>query len=456
MWKESDTLEFKREPTENIGKSVVAFANHNGGTIMIGVSDDGTVSGLTDPDKAALQVMNAVRDGVKPDVTLFVQVKTKEVEGKTILLVEVARGASRPYWLVGKGLRPEGVFVRQGAASVPASEALIKKMIVESDGLEYERMRAMEQDLTFSAATRFFKQRQVPFTVKHHVSLGMTDQHAIFTNLAMLLSDQCKHSIKAAVFEGTTKSIFRTRREFEGSLLTQLEDVHSFLEQYNRLHAEIRGLYRVDRRDYPEEALREVLLNCLVHRDYSLGGSTLISVFDDRMEFLSNGGLVGGITLEDILNGMSLSRNERLAAVFYRLQLVEAYGTGVEKLMSAYADHPQKPAFHVTAHSFRIVLPNRNAISGNEGVLSVTEPTYDANVAGKSGSPREEMKRVWMEPREIVKREAFRVGYLSRLQVQALLGVSQTMAGRVLREMVEEGILERRGKGARTVYLPVE
>ena len=155
----------------------------------------------------------------------------------------------------------------------------------------------------------------------------------------MLLSDQCSHTIKAAVFEGGSKQVFKDRREFDGSLLKQLNDAYAYISQFNRVRSEFSGLYRNDFRDYPEEALREALLNALVHRDYSYSASTLISILDDRIEFVSVGDLSRRIYF-GYHAGISVTRNEWLANVFYRLELIEAYGTGVPKILQSYEGCP--------------------------------------------------------------------------------------------------------------------
>lgn len=463
MRKESETVEFKQVVSESLKKSIIAFANHKGGTLFIGLSDEGDVIGLDNPDEVALRIQNIIRDSIKPDLTQLINIKNEIMEGKAVIAVEVSRGSSRPYYLAQKGIRPEGVFVRQGASSVPASDAWIRQAIRETDGTTYEVMRSLHQELTFEASTRFFEQQVVPFEARHQIALGLRDIDGVQTNLGLLLSDQCPHTIKIAVFQGRSKSVFRERREFSGSLLGQLEETYRFLEQYNRLHAEIRGLYRVEQLDYPPEALREVLLNCLIHRDYGLGGSTLISIFDDRVEFLTNGGLVQGITLEDILNGLSLTRNERLALVFYRLKLVEAYGTGLEKVMAAYAMSQVKPTFHVTANSFRIVLPNRNDVpisataqEPSQTYLSST-PLWpqEASNSEQPVAQISDRRVVWISPEDKLFQEALKEGHISRKRAEQVLDVSQTMAGRVLHHMTETGLLKRVGKGMRTVYLPL-
>ena len=164
----------------------------------------------------------------------------------------------------------------------------------------------------------------------------------------MLLSDQCMHTIKVAVFQGPDQTIFKDRREFAGSLLQQMNEVYDFIDFRNQTRATVEKLLRIDIRDYPEIAVREALLNLLVHRDYSFSASALVSIYADRIEFVSIGGLMPGIELEDIMIGISVCRNQNLANVFYRLNLIEAYGTGMRKIMKAYEGMKEKPKLEVT------------------------------------------------------------------------------------------------------------
>lgn len=127
--RESDTIELKEAVTDVIKKEVIAFANSNGGTIYIGIADDGTFVGVDNADKSMQQVSNMIHDAIKPDVTLFVKYSLQEKYKKTIIVVQVQKGTHAPYYLVNKGIRPEGVFVRQGTSAVPASEKAIRRMI---------------------------------------------------------------------------------------------------------------------------------------------------------------------------------------------------------------------------------------------------------------------------------------------------------------------------------------
>lgn len=352
--RESATAEFKREFPPTIIKTIIAFANTHGGTIYIGVADDGSVGGVEDTDGTCRQITNSARDIIDPDIMMLLDFHLENIKDKTIIEVVVRKGASGPYYLKDKGPVPAGVFVHQGTSSVQASRAAIKRMIKETDGDIYEEELSRNQNLTFLEADK-----AVPFGENQKVSLGIK-KHDGYTNLALLLSDQNPHTVKVAVFEGMNKERFKDRKEFSGSLLKQLEDVEYFINLFNRVPAEIVGLYRIDSPDYDSLVIREVLLNALGHRDYSLSGYVHVNIYDDRLEVVSLGGLFGGIQREDVLLGVSSHRNSKLVNVLYRLELIEAYGTGIPKIMEGYKNFRTQPDIRVTANVFAITLPNRN------------------------------------------------------------------------------------------------
>ena len=423
--KENTTVEFKQQIVEDMKKEVVAFANTEGGTIYIGISDNGNVIGLENLDEVSLQMSNMIRDAIKPDVSMFVSYNVEIIEGKDVLKIIVQRGTECPYYIAKKGLRPEGVFVRQGASSVPTSVSSIRRMIKETDGDVFEDVRSLNQELTFKYSTIEFEDRGLAFGKMQMRSLGILNADNMYTNLGLLFSDLCTHTIKAAVFEGVSKSVFKDRREFNGSLLKQLNDVYDYINIYNRTRAEFSGLARIDKRDYPEEALRESLLNSLVHREYSYSGSTLVNIFDDRIEFVSLGGLVKGLTVDDIFLGVSQPRNEKLAAIFYRLKLIEAYGTGMQKIMDSYQDWNVKPQVELSDNAFKIILPNTNMKLQKEN-LNFNEKAVLSYLYEK--------------------------GEINRKDVENYLSISQTMAGRIIKGLIDKGLITKIGGGANTRY----
>ena len=173
IFQESETVELKSIVVDDIKKEIIAFANCEGGKLYIGVQDDGTIIGVEDPDGTALQISNMVRDAIKPDLTMFLHYETLNENGKQIVAVDIQQGTERPYYVAKKGLRPEGVFVRQGYSSVPATNTAIRRMIKETDGDHFEEMRSLEQNLTFEAAKKEFSKRNVLFGEAQMKTLGI-------------------------------------------------------------------------------------------------------------------------------------------------------------------------------------------------------------------------------------------------------------------------------------------
>ena len=423
---EDKNTEFKREYVEDIKKTLVAFANTDGGNLYIGIDDDGNAVEVNNIDGVMLQVSNVIRDAIKPDLAMFCDVTVETVQDKKVVKITVNRGTARPYYLSAKGIRPEGVYVRQGASSVPASESAILSMIRETAGDSYEEARSLIQELTFNEANIVFENKQIPFGEAQKRSLGLIGEDGTYTNLALLLSEQCTHTVKIAVFEGEQKTVFKDRREFCGSLLKQLNDAYQFIDQFNHTHAHTEGLYRVDKRAYPTEAIREALLNAIVHREYSFSASTLISIFDNRIEFVSIGGLARGISQSDILLGISIARNKKLADVFYRLHLIEAYGTGMPKIIEAYREYGLEPHIEISDNAFKITLPNTNA-AVKETKVELTE-----NEQGVLSVLKEGIK--------------------SRPEIQKALGFSQTTTIVAIAALLDKGLIIKVGNGNKTKY----
>jgi ATP-dependent DNA helicase RecG len=418
MYEDSNT-EFKREYTADIKKEVIAFANSGGGVIYVGRDDKGNPYPLSDIDETLTQITNSVRDGILPDVTMFVGYET----GKDGIVVTVREGTHKPYFLPEKGLKPSGVYVRQGASSVPASYEQIRELITLANGDKFEVIRSLTQELTFNTAAAEFAQCGVEFGENQMRTLGIIGADRLFTNLGLLLSDQCAHTVKFAVFNGTKKGEFKTRKEIDGSVLKQMRSTFDFLNLSNNLVATFSGLDRIEQYDYPEEAVREAMLNAIIHRDYAFSGSIIVNLYDDRIEFVSLGGIMPGLTTEDLFLGVSQPRNEKLANVFYRLRHIEAYGTGLRRIMQHYDDFEEKPEITATHGAFMLTLPNMNYIRPLK--------------LKRRQKPQHKDVLLYLQDNPFITNEI----------VQELLDVKQTRAYTIIREMVNEGLIVKHSSG---------
>lgn len=432
---ESECVEYKAQLTADIYKEVIAFANTDGGVIYIGIDDQGNVIGIDNVDESYTQLTNGIRDSIQPDVTMFIRYALQD---NRVIRIEVGEGSYKPYYLKGKGLKPTGVYVRQGASSVQASPEQIRQMIKDSDGDVFEEMRTLQQGLTFESAQNAFKRYKVDFSEDKFIALGLRNiQNDQYTNLALLLSDQCQHTIKIAVFGDSDNLIFKDAKEFKGSIFQQLDDSYLYLSLCNRTTATFKGLERIERPDYPDAAIREALLNALVHRDYSYSGSIIINVNDECMEFISIGGLLPGLSAEDIRSGISQPRNKRLAEIFHRLRLIESYGTGIRKIYSLYKNCQIQPNIEITHNTFKLILPNMNHMPNNK--------------IEKEESSNSEKNIITPQMRIVL-------DYLKEYQeindsdLKELLNIKKTRAYLLTRQMSEDGLIEIIGRGSAKKY----
>lgn len=433
MQYESERIEYKSQMVDDIYKEVIAFANTDGGMIYLGIDDKGNLVGIDNVDETYTRLTNGIRDAIAPDVTMFVRYVLQDHD---VIRIEVGEGNYKPYYLKSKGMKPTGVYVRQGTSSVQASPDQIRRMIKDSDGDVFEDARCLEQELTFEAAKAAFARYGVEFSVEKYRALGLT-HNDVFTNLALLLSDQCHHTTKIAVFNDEFCTEFRDSKEFGGSIFRQFEDAVNYLALCNKTVSTIKGVVRIDKQDYPEEAIREALLNALVHRDYSFSGSIIINVNDSKMEFISLGGLLPGLSTEDIRIGVSQPRNKKLAEVFHRLRLIESYGTGIRRIFKLYEECPVQPNIEVTAHAFKIVLPNMNTV----GAAADSVPK-EAGKVPVTITPQ--MKTVLDYLAEY--------GEITDDDLQELLNIKKTRSYLLSRQMHENGLIDIIGRGADKKY----
>ena len=237
------------------------------------------------------------------------------------------------------------------------------------------------------------------------------------------------------MFADEQNTVFRDRKEFSGSVLSQLEETFDYLQLCNKNQSVIHGLVRKDYWDYPQYTIREALLNALIHRDYGFSGSIIINVNDTQMEFISIGGLLPGISTEDIRNGISQLRNENLAKVFQRLNFIETYGTGIRRIFALYEGCPVPVTIDVTANSFKITLPNMNAAKENSVTL---------------------IKKIVTPQMQVMLDYLKEHGEISDEEVQALFNIKRTRAFNLTKQMSEAGLLKITGRGKYRKILLVE
>ena len=413
---EDGSTEYKKEYTEKIIKSLVAFSNTSGGKIILGIDDEMQTIGLSDPDDTAKKCVAAVADSVRPDITMTTKVTVNENGGKPLVIIDVREGDKKPYYIREKGLRAEGVYVREGSSSVPVTEERFQQMVMNAKSQAFENHISFVQDLTFDYLRSKFEGQLLTLTDDNMESLHIRKGNE-YTQLGYILSDQYDQPLKIAAFVDEYRSEFIDRNEFRGCILKQMDEALAFISRYNRTASVIKGTYREDVKEFSEVSIREAMANAIVHRDYSLDDSILVSVYPRKITITSPGGMRRPYTLEELTRGVSSLRNRNLAAVMYRLKLIEAYGTGIPRIFGSYNGLPVKPTIETGGSSFTITLPAEN---GNErsDVMTFLE--------GRKEFTRSEMEH------------------------ELCLNKSETIS--ILNGLIRDGIVVKIGQGRSTKY----
>ena len=380
--------------------------------------------GVKDAKSELDRISNMLADSIDPNLILNISLEIVEELGKEIIVIKVLKGTKRPYYLKSKGMTPEGVYIRFGATNKQATRDDIIKMMLEDNGVHFEDNISKEQELTFHALEREFEEKALELDNAKMKNMGLINESNLYTNLAYIVSDQNKFPIKIAMYKGNDKEEFLDQKELENmSVFEQLHEVERFLNLVVKIPAKIIGMKRVESPEYNLEVIRESLLNSIIHRDYSVYGSTLINIYNNSIEIVNIGGLVGGLTIEAIKKGSSATRNPKLASIFHRLGYVEAYGSGIPRIMTKYQYQEKQPSIETTENSFFITFPKLDSVFESEnGELNILI--------------------------DYIKKQT----KISRENVEELFDCSKTTALRILNKYVEKEIIKQVRIGNKTYY----
>ena len=412
--KENARLEFKESVSNTFLKTVSAFANYGGGSILFGVDDNGAAVGLEDPAGECLNIENRINDSISPQPNYALKIH----EADATVELKVYEGHAKPYLYRAKAYR------RNDSATIEVDQLEMTRLVLEGRNLCYEQLPAERQELTFNT---------LGSEMKRHVGVQAFGEDALRT-LGLLTSDGYNVAAEILADEGSmpgidiaqfgeSVSVIRRRVTSAGkSVFTELEEaMQVYRDCY--VYEKTVGLQREEFERVPGEAFREALTNAVVHRSWDVRAHVRVAMFEDRIEVTSPGGLPSGLTEEEYLYDMvSVRRNPTLANVFYRLGLIEAYGTGVQKIRDAYAESISKPRFRVTREAVMVALP---VIQEDLGLTRDQQTVYDLLSATRP-----------MAIGELAGRVEF----------------GRSKLGSVLKELVERGVAVSEGVGRGVKY----
>ena len=326
-----------------------AFSNYNGGTILFGIDDDGNVKGLPDVKQSCLDIENKINDSIcpQPDYTLEVQ------QDHTIKL-SVKSGVQKPYLYKSKA------YKRNDTATIEVDILELSRLILEGKNIRFEELPCKDQELSFEILYRKLREHIQINTFNQDTlkTLNLYDNDNGYNNAAGILADKNHFPGIDIMKFGENISIIQKRVTFENMSILEVYDktIDVFRDYYQ--YEEIQGSDRKTVEKIPEAAFREAVANALIHRTWDMESEIRISMFDDRIEIVSPGGLPSGITEDEYLAGkLSVLRNRILANVLYRLGFVEIFGTGITRIKQLYKEGLSKPDFEVSENTIKTVLP---------------------------------------------------------------------------------------------------
>ncbi len=439
---EGKNLEFKVElPSSNtLAKTVIAFSNTGGGKLIIGVNDQGEIVGLKpDVDIFELQdkVASMIYETCYPNV--LPEIYTTTINDKLVMAIEVYRGNLLPYYLKHQG-KNEGVYIRVGATNRKASHENILELERQRMNISFDQEVNREttfESLDVSPVVDRFANAEKDFnqTVMKNLKLIYEENGKIYpTNGLLIILGKFEHvRMKCSRFKGTTMDVFLDRKEYDGDLFTQLENTENFIKNHIRLSSEIKGLQREDQYELPLAAIREGLINAVVHRDYTNDGRDIkVGIYDDIVNIVSPGAFPSTITQEDILEGRSEIRNKVIARVFKELNYIEQWGSGIRRIKSSCKERGLKEPEIVE--------------KGDSVDVSLYREVIHAEVV------REDQISLTEQEEKIIEFLKAHNNQLRTKDAKSVLGVEERRAREILKDLVDKQVIIKKGKGPSTFY----
>ncbi|MEN6313977.1 MAG: RNA-binding domain-containing protein [Clostridiaceae bacterium] len=417
---ESKEVEFKREYSKTLLKTVSAYANYNDGLIVIGINDNGSAVGVSDVSYLKEQIENAINDAVLPNP--YFEIETDIVDGKTVLIIKVYKSENTPYTYLGKAYKRIAITTRE----VDMHE--YNELVLNGKNLTYDEIPINDDELDLSVFSNRLRKIMGISEVDKNVLVSLDlYKNGKYNIAAKLLSDNNNIGKITLLRYHKDVELIKDRIDLENmSILTQFDKCIDFYFKHVNKQEIIDGAFRKTIEEIPLVAYREAIANAICHRDYNKQSNVKVEIFDERIEITSPGGLPVGISYDDFIDGrISVPRNKVIAEIFYRLKLIEKIATGIRRIKSYYKEYDSKPEFQITANSVRVVLPN---------VL------YKAEIS----LPEKEQEII-----DLLNDEEF----LAAREISTALGIKKTQTSKYLGDLLSKGLIIKIGNGRNVKYM---
>ncbi len=478
---EGKNIEFKREiPTqrEKFYKDIIAFSNSSGGKVILGIEDETCVVygiGEQSPFKLADAISTMISDACTPQIEPDITIKT--IEGKTVLEIEVPAGKFRPYYIKSKG-KEATAYIRINGTSRPSDPRKLKELELEGQNISYDSMqyigmafdeekalklcRDMKSFALAACKTESEREDIKELTLEKLEGFGVLCKigKSFYPTYAFdLLTDNKNKAakIQCALFKGLTRDVFIDRKEFDGPIQEQVDAAYKFVLRHINVGVSISGIYRTDISELPKAAIREMIANAVLHRSYLDRSCTQVSIFDDRVEVLSPGTLYGGLDLITAKEGKSTCRNEAIAEAFHYMGIVEAWGTGIPRIIDKCAEYGlPEPSFEELGDGFRVtIFRAKNDMVGEASAKSPAKtpqkPTKNPPKTNQTSTKNQPKLLNNMEEKVI---NVLRVNpYITTKGLMDELGITQNQVKYYIKRLKGCGKIERQGNNRKGYWL---
>ena len=377
---ESEKIEFKENAKTNTYiKTVVAFANGNGGKIVFGVKDNKEIVGVENEFEVMDGIINAISDSCYPMIVPDISLHT--LENKTVILVEIEGGKKKPYYLKSKGIQ-KGTYIRSGATTrIIEEDYVLKELVLEGENKYFDQQVCHGESVSDEEIEKFCEwlEKLARKNSENDTEIRKITRNTLLswkvleekngrifpTNAYILLSGkenwEVSRKIQCGVFKGETRSMFVDKKEFEGSIIMQLEKAYQYVLEKINLGSDIVGIYRVDKYEIPPKSIREVIANAVIHRSYLEPNDIQVALYDNRLEITSPGMLLSGVNVKRMKEGYSKLRNRAIASVFAYVNIIEKWGSGIPRIMNEIREYGlQEPEFIIFENDFRVNIYRKN------------------------------------------------------------------------------------------------
>jgi len=454
---ESKVLEFKEQLPKNdsIAKTIIAFANTAGGRLIIGVNDSLKVVGIDEDSIFQTQekLSSLIYDLCHPNI--IPEIYTIRVESKTILVVEIFRGNLLPYWFKPKGLQ-DGTYIRIGSSNRVADEEMIRELqryrmhtsFDEEANMKYA-LEDLEIDVIYDAFSKISKICDIEKLKNLKLISSYNNKYLPSNALLITLGKLDNVQIKCARFKGTTMESFIDKKEFDGTLFDMLEKSMEFLQNHLHLSATIEGLQRTEHHEIPLPALREIILNAIIHRDYTRNSDIKIAIYDDIVEIISIGGLVNGLTIDDMGNGRSELRNKVVANLFRELGYVESWGSGIGRVQTLCKNAKVGLEFKEQGSFVSVIFHRKSIEKVSNSIKTVEYGQLPPNTAELPPNYRRIMSK---HAEKII---LFLLDYnkIDSQDALKLLDLSQRRIREIFKELIDLELIQKIGKTKGSYYI---